>query len=83
MNGPTEFHVIRSLKNWSIVDRLHSVAAPTLVISGRHEEATPLVAAEQISGAEWRIFEQSSRMPYVEERTECIAAVVAFLDAHE
>ena len=43
MNGPTEFLVIGKLKDWSIEDRLHEVEVPTLVISGRHDEATPRV----------------------------------------
>jgi L-proline amide hydrolase len=86
MNGPTEFHVIGSLLDWTIVDRLDRILAPTLVLSGRHDEATPLVVApyaERIPGARWRIFEQSSHMPHVEERGPCIAAVCAFLDEHE
>jgi L-proline amide hydrolase len=86
MNGPSEFHVVGSLRDWSIVDRLDRIAAPTLVISGRHDEATPLVVspyAERIPGARWRIFEHSSHMPHVEERTDCIAAVCEFLDEQE
>ncbi len=35
MSGPTEFHVIGSLKDWSIIDRLDRIKVPTLVISGR------------------------------------------------
>ncbi|MDQ0474359.1 proline iminopeptidase-family hydrolase [Labrys wisconsinensis] len=86
MNGPTEFHVIGSLKDWTIVDRLHQVMAPTFVISGRHDEATPLVVApyaERIPGATWRIFEHSSHMPHVEERADCVEAVCAFLAGHD
>src|SRR3569623_694664 len=41
MNGPNEFHVIGSLRNWSIVDRLGAINVPTLLISGRYDEATP------------------------------------------
>jgi L-proline amide hydrolase len=86
MNGPTEFHVIGSLRDWTIVDRLDLISVPTLVISGRHDEATPLVVspyAERIPGARWRIFEHSSHMPHVEERAACIAAVCEFLDQQE
>lgn len=85
MNGPTEFHVIGSLRDWTIVDRLHRVEAPTLVISGRYDEATPLVVspyAERIPGAEWVVFEQSSHMPHVEEREACMALVTGFLARH-
>jgi L-proline amide hydrolase len=82
MNGPTEFHVIGTLRDWSIVDRLYLVAVPTLVISGRYDEATPTVVrpyAEQIANVRWTIFEQSSHMPHVEEREACITEVAGFL----
>ncbi|MCX5200082.1 proline iminopeptidase-family hydrolase [Streptomyces sp. NBC_00237] len=70
MNGPTEFHVIGSLKDWSIVDGLHRVDTPTLLISGRHDEATPAVVQpyqDHIPGARWEIFEESSHLPHLEE----------------
>ena len=34
MNGPSEFHVVGSLKSWSIIDRLHLIEAPTLRFPG-------------------------------------------------
>jgi L-proline amide hydrolase len=82
MNGPTEFHVIGTLKDWTIVDRLPLVAVPTLLISGRHDEATPRVVrpyAEKIPDVRWTLFEQSSHMPHVEEREACMAVVGGFL----
>ena len=84
MNGPSEFHVIGSLKAWTIEDRLHAVAVPTLLISGRHDEATELCVqpyADNIPDVRWRIFEESSHMPHVEEREATMAEVSAFLDA--
>jgi L-proline amide hydrolase len=43
MNGPSEFHVTGTLKEWDIVDRLGEIRVPTLVISGRYDEATPAI----------------------------------------
>jgi L-proline amide hydrolase len=43
MNGPSEFHVIGTLKGWDITPRLGEVGVPVLVISGEHDEATPAV----------------------------------------
>jgi L-proline amide hydrolase len=83
MNGPTEFHVIGTLKDWTIVDRLDRITVPTLVISGRYDEATPLVVqpyVDRIPDVRWRIFENSSHMPHVEEKDACLAEVSAFLD---
>ena len=54
MNGPSEFHVIGSLKTWDITDRLHEIMTPTLLVSGRYDEATPLIVGqihERIPGA--------------------------------
>lgn len=84
MNGPTEFHVIGSMKDWTIEDRLHQIAVPVLLISGRHDEATPLCVqpyADRIPDVRWRIFDDSSHMPHVEEEEACLAAVSDFLDA--
>jgi len=82
MNGPTEFHVIGTIKNWAIEDRLHLVEAPTLVLSGLYDEATPGAVsayAENIPGAEWLILGKSSHMPHVEELDLCMAVVSGFL----
>ncbi len=71
MNGPNEFHVIGTLRSWSIVDRLPRVVAPTLLISGRYDEATQATVqpfADLIPDVRWTVFEQSSHMPHVEER---------------
>ncbi|MCB8873756.1 proline iminopeptidase-family hydrolase [Acidisoma silvae] len=84
MNGPTEFHVIGSMKNWTIESRLHTITVPTFLISGRYDEATPLCVqpyADHIPDVRWTIFENSSHMPHVEEKEACLAAVAAFLDA--
>ena len=70
MNGPSEFHVVGTLKEWDIVDRLGEIRVPTLVTSGRFDEATPEIAGtvhRGISGSEWVIFEQSSHMAHAEE----------------
>ncbi|UYQ74158.1 proline iminopeptidase-family hydrolase [Pelagibacterium flavum] len=82
MNGPTEFHVIGTLKGWTIEDRLHAVAVPTLVLSGLYDEATPRTVeayANNIPGAEWIILGKSSHMPHVEEHALCMAVVSDFL----
>ena len=83
MNGPTEFHVIGTMRHWSIIDRLSRIQVPTLLISGRYDEATPATVqpfADGIADVRWQIFEASSHMPHVEEREACMACVAAFLE---
>ena len=82
MNGPSEFHVIGSMKDWTIVDRLPDIVVPTLVISGRYDEATPVAVtpyADLIPGARWEIFDESSHLPNVEEPARYLAVVESFL----
>lgn len=84
MNGPSEFHVIGSIKAWRITDELHKIAVPTLLISGRHDEATLDCVSPYLYGIKdvrWHIFGDSSHLPHVEEKEACLAAVAAFLDA--
>jgi L-proline amide hydrolase len=86
MNGPSEFHVVGTLKDWTIIDRLDRIAVPTLLISGGYDEATPEVVrpyADGIADVRWQIFEDSSHMPHVEEKDACLKAVAAFLDQHD
>ena len=83
MNGPTEFTVLGSLQGWTIIDRLDRVAAPTLLVSGRYDEATAECVqpfADRIPDVRWTVFEQSSHMPHVEERELFMAVVGEFLD---
>jgi L-proline amide hydrolase len=82
MNGPSEFYVIGTLKTWDITDRLHEINVPTLLLSGRYDEATPIIVEtihRNIPGSEWIIFENSSRMPHVEETDLFLQVLNRFL----
>jgi len=82
MNGPSEFHCIGSLRTWDITDRLSEIDVPTLLVSGAHDEATPLIVGtihERIPGARWELFADSSHMPHVEEPERFLETVEAFL----
>jgi L-proline amide hydrolase len=86
MNGPNEFHVVGTLKNWTIIDRLERITAPTLLVSGRYDEATEATVqpfADRIPDVRWKIFENSSHMPHVEEEDAYLSLVGAFLDAND
>ena len=86
MNGPNEFFVVGTLKNWNIIPELHKINVPTLIISGRHDEATPACVQpfkDNIKGSRWEIFENSSHMPHVEEQEKCMKTVGDFLDAND
>jgi L-proline amide hydrolase len=86
MNGPSEFHCIGSLKDWDITDRLGEIDVPTLLLSGRYDEATPHIVEQihsRVPRSEWIVFEESSHSPHVEEPEAFLAAVERFLDRVE
>lgn len=86
MNGPTEFHVIGSARNWSAKERLERIKTPTLIISGRYDEAGPEIQdalQEGITESRLEIFENSSHMPFWEERELYMAVVENFLASND
>ena len=86
MNGPSEFHVIGSLKHWDIRPQLKEISAPTLLVSGQYDEATPAMVKEingLIPESKWELFAESSHMPHVEEPAKFKRVVSDFLDSHD
>ncbi|HUV57796.1 MAG TPA: proline iminopeptidase-family hydrolase [Acidimicrobiales bacterium] len=86
MNGPNEFFCVGTLRDWSVVDRVHSIVAPTLLASGRFDEATPATVQpffDAIPDVRWEIFENSSHMPFVEEPERYMKVVGDFLAEHD
>jgi proline-specific peptidase len=86
MNGPSEFHVIGVIKDWDRTDRLTEIHVPTLIVSGRYDEATPVineVLHRGIAGSEWVVLEDSSHLSHVEEPELYMQTVRAFLQRVE
>jgi L-proline amide hydrolase len=86
MNGPNEFHVLGTLREWSIIDRLRRITAPTLVIAGEFDEATPATwqpYIEHIAVVESHVFPGASHCTHLEKPEEFRAIVADFLTSHD
>ena len=86
MNGPSEFHVVGSIRDWSSTERLGDIDVPTLLVSGRYDEATPALQETMLGGipdCEWVLFEESAHMPHVEEPERYVAVVSDWLRRHD
>jgi L-proline amide hydrolase len=82
MNGPSEFHVIGTIRDWDITGRLGQIEVPTLIFSGRHDEVTPAsteLAHRLIPGSEYVVMEESSHMSQAEQPEETLELVRGFL----
>jgi L-proline amide hydrolase len=86
MQGPNEFVISGTLKDWDITERLGEIGVPTLVTSGRHDECTPRQAEivhRGIFGSEWVVFEGSSHMQFAEEPERYLEVLDGFLSRVE
>ncbi|KAI0058675.1 proline-specific peptidase [Artomyces pyxidatus] len=82
VNGPSEFHVIGTIKDWTITDELHKIDVPTLLINGRYDEAQDTCVLPfflNIPKVKWVRLENSSHMGQWEERERCCQIVGEFL----
>jgi proline iminopeptidase len=73
------------LKEWSVMDRLGAIVAPTLVMAGRDDFIFPpecqQALAAGISSARLRLIERAGHNPHEEQTAEVIAAVREFIPA--
>ena len=86
MNGPTEFTVIGTIKDFDITERLGEIEVPVLLVSGAHDEVRPSVVAamhERLRDSEWELFEDSSHMPHLEEPERFRTVVERFWERGE
>ncbi|MFZ1176931.1 MAG: proline iminopeptidase-family hydrolase [Mycobacterium sp.] len=70
MFGPSDFHIVGTIRNWDVFERLAEIALPTLVLAGRFDECVPEHMREmhqRIPGSRFELFESSAHMPFIEE----------------
>lgn len=86
MNGPSEFFVTGTLRDWNITKRLPEIRVPTLVISGEFDEATPTInrtVHEGIAGSESEILDGCSHTAFVERPDDYMRILGRFLSRVE
>jgi pimeloyl-ACP methyl ester carboxylesterase len=75
--------VTGSLKTWSIIDELHKIEVPTLILNGEHDEAQDSCVVpyfQHIQKAKWVVIEGASHMSHVEKRERSMRLVGEFLN---
>jgi len=78
MNGPNEFTITGTIRDWDVTHRLGEIGVPTLITVGKYDEVTPAVAEvihSGIRGSQMVIFQETSHMALWEERKKFIDAV--------
>jgi proline-specific peptidase len=83
MNGPSEFTITGTMKDWDVMDRLGEIEVPTLLICGRHDECRPSHLEEmhrRLPDSQVAIIENASHLCFVEQPVEFTVRVNDFFD---
>ena len=71
------------LRSYNLLDQLHKISAPTLVIAGKHDWICPPELSEEIAlaipNADLRIFANSGHLIRVDEPEALLDAIIGFL----
>lgn len=85
MNGPSEFTVLGSLRDYEREDRLPDITVPTLITCGEFDGARPETCrhyASLMPNAEVAVFDGASHFTFVEKPEEYFPVVRRFLAEH-
>ena len=80
--GPSEFCVTGRIKTWSIVDELHKVTIPVLIINGVYDEVMDIAMQpyfDKCQKVKWVKMPNSAHMGMWEERELFMKTVAGFL----
>ncbi|KAJ7153618.1 proline-specific peptidase [Mycena filopes] len=84
MNGPSEFKISGTLKDWSIIEDLRQISCQTLVINGLNDMAQDVAVApffHTIPKCKWVQLRSSTHAPFFEEPVKYFNVVGDFLSA--
>ncbi len=84
MNGPNEFTLVGSLKDWDRQADLARISQPTLITCGRYDEITPACSETILAGipdGRMVVFEESAHCAHLEELELYTVTVEEFLAA--
>ncbi|KAI1123881.1 Alpha/Beta hydrolase protein [Nemania abortiva] len=82
MQGPSEFVIVGSFKDWEGWKDAHNIEVPTLLLNGRYDEATDQCIQPwftHIPKVKWVTLENSSHMAHFEERERYMEIMGQFL----
>lgn len=86
MNGPTEFTVVGSFKDYDGTPRMKEVTAPVLWMAGQFDETSPAAAKtfqSMLPGSEYVELKGAAHMTMWDARADYLKAVRAFIAKHE
>ena len=84
MNGPNEFTITGTIRDWDITDQIHKITVPTLITVGEYDEVTEVVAREihnRIRGSILKVLPGCSHLSMWEDREGYINTLKDFMNS--
>lgn len=84
MLGPSELNVTGTLKTWSIIDVLHNITYPTLIVSAPNDEVQDVAVMPwflRVPKIKWLEFANSTHLGLYEEKDRYLHVLKQFLEA--
>ncbi|BBY13576.1 proline iminopeptidase [Mycobacterium marseillense] len=86
MFGPSDFHIVGTIRDWDVFGRLPEISLPTMLLAGRYDECVPehmWAMHQRIAGSRFELFESSAHMPFIEEPDKFDSVMRDFLRGHD
>ena len=77
-HGTSKLNITGTLKDWSCLDQIHTITAPTLLTNGVEDEAQDVAVApffQKVPHVHWVTLAKSSHMAHFEERERYLTFV--------
>lgn len=86
LQGPTEFNITGSCKNWTIRDRLSKITMPTLVLGGKYDSMNPAdikALADRLPNGTAHICPNGSHFSIFDDQKDYFNAITNFITSVE
>lgn len=86
LQGPTEFNITGSCKDWTIRDRLVKITMPTLVLGGKYDSMNPddiKALADRLPNGTAHICPNGSHFSIFDDQEDYFNAITSFIDSVE
>ncbi|BAQ56659.1 proline iminopeptidase-family hydrolase [Lactobacillus acetotolerans] len=86
LQGPTEFTITGSLKNWNIRDRLKNIKIPALVLGGKYDSMNPeeiKALAKRLPNGQAHICPNGSHFSIFDDQKDYFSAISKFINEVE
>ncbi len=80
--GPSELYITGSLRDWTVIPKLHDIKVPTLLINAVEDEAQDVAMQpffDHIEKSKWITLDNAAHFSHIDQREKYMGHLLAFL----